>query len=1112
MSSGLLAFVLTGSALSAGAGTASASEVAADGPSASGPGPAQITLITGDRLVVSADGAVTASTVRRGIQFTVFRHDGHVFVIPSDAAPLVAAGRLDQQLFDVTALGQAGYDDRRADLPLVVKTAKRAATRARDAITKGGGAVVREMTRVGFAAVRARHDRSIAFWNGITTGSGMNRRLRPEIAGVWLDGPYRVSLDDTVSHVGAPAAWAAGYDGAGTTVAVLDTGIDVTHPDLAGKVVAEHNFTIEPDARDMFGHGTHVASIVAGSGSASGGQYQGVAPGASLLNGKVCVAAGGGTCMMSWILAGMDWAATQGADVINMSLGGRDTEGVDPLEEAVNALTAASDGPLFVASSGNTRGNAIEYSVGSPGTADAAVSVGAVDDGDNLAAFSNRGPRVGDAALKPDLTAPGVAVTAARSSTGTLGEPDTSYLAMSGTSMAAPHVAGAAAILVQRRPDWTPSQLKAALIGSAVPNGQIPAFFQGSGRVDVGQAYRQTVLVDPPNVGLGRQPWPHEDDPELARTVTYTNTSPTEAVELALTMTTLGPDGAPAPEGMFALNASSLTVPPGGSAGVTLTAATSVPAPVGLYGGHITATGPDGVRVSTAFAVDLAEESYEVTVTNIDRNGEHTTDYMTYMFPCTPGNPMYMWGGLGGPVTRFIKKGTYLVQTSMYDQGDSGARRSVMTNPALAVTEDRSITFDAGTAAKVDVGVSDDTLEQPFGIEVGSQLVRDGYTCAAGAYEEGTPVYIGQSNQAQWEPGYLAKVHAVLVRLGPGSRNPPRSYHLASFFGQMPRGWTQNFVTGALARVNVAIGRTLPGATAGKGAHVYPGSGAFAISMQGVPTFDPPFTHTEYYTAGSNLRWWPVLNDVVPSGQIAVMLEGGLNAYTTGTTVSQSWNRPVAGPAHGMIADLGRFVVRRGDTIAADVKLFGDGTGHPGHPFLLTSGQLELRRNGVVVGTSTYPSFPGFDVQGGYATYELAVTAERGAPADLSTRVSAVWTFRSDTTGGGSWVRLPIWNVSLLPTLNAANTAKAGTTFTMPATIAVQPNSTAAALATVTVQYSTNDGQTWTNAQVTGSGQSRTITVNHPNITGFVSLRATATDQAGNSVVQTIIRAYKIAP
>jgi hypothetical protein len=204
--------------------------------------------------------------------------------------------------------------------------------------------------------------------------------------------------------------------------------------------------------------------------------------------------------------------------------------------------------------------------------------------------------------------------------------------------------------------------------------------------------------------------------------------------------------------------------------------------------------------------------------------------------------------------------------------------------------------------------------------------------------------------------------------------------------------------------------------------------------------------------------------------------------------------------------------VRRGDTIAADVKLFGDGAGHPGHPFLLSSGQLELRRDGVVVGTSPYPSFPAFDVPSGYATYQLEATAERGAPAELSTRVNAVWTFRSATMGGDSWVRLPIWNVSFQPTLNAAGAAKAATRLAIPATIAVQPNSTAAALATVTVQYSTNDGQTWTNALVTGSGLSRTVIVDHPNITGFISLRATATDQAGNSVVQTVIRAYKIAP
>jgi hypothetical protein len=206
--------------------------------------------------------------------------------------------------------------------------------------------------------------------------------------------------------------------------------------------------------------------------------------------------------------------------------------------------------------------------------------------------------------------------------------------------------------------------------------------------------------------------------------------------------------------------------------------------------------------------------------------------------------------------------------------------------------------------------------------------------------------------------------------------------------------------------------------------------------------------------------------------------------------------------------------VRQGNTIFADVRLLGDGAGHPGRPAGLTTGQLKLERNGVVVATRDYP-IPlneGIDVQGGYATYRLTVSAERSAPVELSTRVNTVWTFKSDTMSGTYPVRMPIWNVSFRPSLNASNTARAGVAFTIPATVAVQPNSTAAGLNTVSVQYSTDDGATWTNAIVAGSGAARTVTITHPNLTGYVSLRATVTDYAGNGVEQTVIRAYKIAP
>ena len=144
----------------------------------------------------------------------------------------------------------------------------------------------------------------------------------------------------------------------------------------------------------------------------------------------------------------MEWAATH-ADVVSMCLGSNEpSDGTTPMDQSVDTLSDAT-GALFVIASGN---NGMVGGISAPGAADAALTVGAVDGQDQLAYFSNMGPRFGDSALKPDIVAPGVDISAARShfvdGTG-------DYQTMSGTSMATPHVAGAAAILAQLHPGWS---------------------------------------------------------------------------------------------------------------------------------------------------------------------------------------------------------------------------------------------------------------------------------------------------------------------------------------------------------------------------------------------------------------------------------------------------------------------------------------------------------------------------------------------------------------------------------------------------------------------------------------------------------------------------------
>lgn len=600
-----------------------------------------ITLITGDRVTVDAKGRVVGLERAKGrehIPVQIRKTAGHTLVVPADAARLVAGGKLDQRLFDITELNKSATRTSQKKGLKVIVGYQGAATAAK-ADVRDAGTLRRSLTTLNADAVQTPQKETPELWDAVTNGD----RTAAGIAHVWLDGVRKASLDKSVPQIGAPTAWAAGYDGKGVKIAVLDTGVDATHPDLKSQVIEAKNFSTAADATDHFGHGTHVASIAAGTGAKSNGKYKGVAPGAKILSGKVLDDTGSGDD--SGILAGMEWAAAQGADVVNLSLGGQDTPEIDLLEAEVNKLSAEK-GILFAIAAGN----AGPESVGSPGSADAALTVGAVDDKDKLADFSSTGPRTGDGAIKPDVTAPGVDITAAAAKGSVIdqevGEKPPGYLTISGTSMATPHVAGAAAILKQEHPDWGYAELKGALTGSA-KGGKYTPFQQGSGRIQVDKAIKQTVIADPVSVSFGTQQWPHTDDTPATKQLTYRNLG-TKDVTLKLSSTATNPKGQAAPAGFFKLAATTVTVPAGGKASVALTVNTKLGGTLdGAYSAYVTATG-GGQTVRTAAAVQREVESYDVTVKHIDRDGKPTANYDTVLFafsgvsegPRLPGAPV----------------------------------------------------------------------------------------------------------------------------------------------------------------------------------------------------------------------------------------------------------------------------------------------------------------------------------------------------------------------------------------------------------------------------------------------------------------------------------------
>ncbi|GIH04724.1 serine protease [Rhizocola hellebori] len=1072
---------------SASSAAAPAGSVATGGSSAALTG-RTVTLITGDQVSVAGDGKMS---IRRGkgrdaIRFVTAQVGGHLQVIPSDALRLIHTGRVDRRLFDVTTLLEFGYDKRK-DLPLIVTN-----TSTRASVAGAGAQVVRELRAVNGFALRAAADTT--FWAGLTKGAGT---LDAGVGKIWLDGLRQHALDVSVPQIGAPVAWQAGFDGTGVTVGLLDSGADGTHPDLAGQIAASMNFTegLEPD-EDLEGHGTHVASTILGTGAASGGRYRGVAPGAKLLAGKVCAVFG---CAESWILAGMQWVAENGATAVNMSLGGPDTPELDPIEQAVQTLTDQY-GTLFVIAAGNSGPQ--PNTVASPGSADAALTVGAVDKSNELAEFSSRGPRIGDSALKPDITAPGVAVVAAFS-TSAGGGPGNYYFSASGTSMATPHVVGATAILAQRRPDFSAAQLKATLMASAAPHSAQTAFEQGAGRVDVARAINQSILVDPPSVSFGRQVWPHNDDTPVTKTLTYRNIGAAE-VTLSIAANAQGPDGNPAPAGMFTLSATTLTVPAGGQASVTMTADTRVGSLDGYGQGRLVATAPNTV-VQTPFAVDREVESYDLTMAQTNREGQAPDLHDTLIVRTDQSGFFELFTDQQTASIR-LPRGTYALFALQADFTEDPEAPPVLTfgvQPKLELTASKTVAFDARLSKPFSITLPRPGQAQVFGQVTGTTATPDG-PFSIGLFGE---TLDGIQSLALGPPqrvdGFHAQVGGTWARLDSEGQpvNSPVVYNLAWITqGRMVTGATQVVRDRDLATVVAHHSVQDTGGLAFKGAWaIVPGEIDFPPAV-GLP-FELPFTRTEYFNTDGGAAWMSVFEEDSSTGEPQAAMLQQPQTYRAGRTYHEDWNEAVFGPAVGKPSDPQLVSTRTGDRIHVFVPMHGDGQGRTGIA-MYTTARTALFKDGVKVGEVSDIAGD-FTVPAASGRYRVEVDVQRTPGPTLSTKVSGVWTFRSGHSAGTT--NLPLWTIGFSPALDERNTAPAGRAFSIPVAAVAAPGSNAGHLRGLRVEVSFDGGVTWRPAPVAGNS----VRVTHPGGTGFVSLRANANDNRGNTVEQTIINAYR---
>jgi len=1070
-----------------------------------------ITLLTGDKVHLTPAGSgrsnvrfVPVDPAAAGYETRTVGKD--LYVVPDSAARLVQRGKVDEALFNVSALIRQGFDDASTDRIPVITTYKATARSAQQPVPNGATRT-RSLPSVGAAALRTEKTQAHDTWSALTTPTDPAGR---ELDKIWLDAKVKSTLDQSVPYVGAPQAWQAGFDGTGTTVAVLDTGVDAEHPDLAGAVKAEMNFTDSPDADDHDGHGTHTSSTVAGRGVASNGRNKGVAPGAQLLSGKVLNDFGNGD--LSWIIAGMEWAVAEGADVVSMSIGTSEpVDCTDPMAQAVDRISAAS-GVLFVVAAGNLGGPT--ETITSPGCAPSALTVAATDLTGATAYFSGRGPVMTAHTVKPDIAAPGVDITAARAG----GRGDSAYTDMNGTSMATPHVAGAAAILKQQHPDWTGAQVKAALQNTVRSATSAGIYEQGAGELDLANAVTQQV-TGPGTTDVGTFGWPHTPAEKVTKQLAYTNTG-SKAVTLRFSTDARGNNGKTLPRSLLKLGSTSLTVPAGQSASLPLTIDPSVKLDYGLYGAigaRVVATGNDGRTVVTPIGFYLEPQHVDVTVKLIDRNGKPASSITFLDVFDLDSIAAQRIGFEGADQTLHLRAGTYSLAASVATDGADGLVESYafLGDPEITLTKNTTITYDARRAAQTKV-----TTDRPAERRGGSLSygrVIDGWVLASSRSFGSTvkAIYLADT-LTRARRGTFEVVEGW--QLGsPAAAPSPYLYSLAFTHSRRIDGDTNHRVRDRqLATIDATY------YTPGK-AYTYSeyvdawrpwslslipvgprGSVAAPNRVEHLVTAERD-TKMSQMVGHSDAMAWP----------FATLMTSTAKAYRAGSHHRETWYK--AGLRPGMVRDqtTGAAVVpaaREGNAIWSNFPAWANTeTGHFAWQGFLDLGNTELFADGVSLGQYGYYGQGWWDVPAESASFELVYNLlrwQRGnysweSPANAETR----WRFTSSSTASGA---LPLLFPDYDLEVDAGDRAPRVKDYPVSVTVSSGEWYKPGSLTTARAWVSYDDGATWVDVPVKNYGTKVVASVDNTAATDFVTLKVELTDANGVGVTQTLNRLYGI--
>ncbi|MFE1951099.1 S8 family serine peptidase [Streptomyces sp. NPDC059524] len=1083
------------------------------GTAAKGGKRSTVTLVTGDRVLVVTDsaGRSSASVLPRedGTRPTIqtYQRGKDLYVHPESAAGAIADGTVDEQLFNVTGLIRQGYDDAHTKTLPLIATFRSGATVGTQAAVPEGAEHVVDLPAVDGVALAADKKDATAFWKDV---SSPRTRTGAALEKLWLDGKVKGTLDRSTAQVRAPEAWAEGYDGKGTKVAVLDTGADAEHPDLSDRIASSQNFTDSSSTDDKVGHGTHTASTVGGSGAASDGKKKGVAPGTSLLIGKVLN--DGGSGQQSWVIAGMQWAVDQKADVVSMSLGNPAVgDCTDPVSEAAKSLSRNTHS-LFVVAAGNAGPGA--ETVSSPGCVPGVLTVGAVDRDDSTAQFSSRGPVAVTHTLKPEIAAPGVGISAASAG----GRGVYAYRTMSGTSMATPHVAGAAAVVRQAHPDWTAQQIKAALVSSARTGDTVPGADEtGSGVLDVAAAVHQKVVAAPAVQG-GSFDWPQSPSDRTTVTVPFTNTTG-KAVTLDLKVDGVhGNDGSAVRSGVFEIPGGNVTVPAGDTVDVPVRVDPTAHLEDHQYGavtGRILATG-DGAHVSVPVTAYIQPKTVTLRVKVVDRDGEPAAggSSLDVVSLDTDKGERRTNGGAQDQTFQ-VRPGDYAISSFVSTYADdmkTVTSVSYLGRPQLHIAGDTTVVLDARTAHRLSLRTerpskigntalsyarSWDDIWQVSASLLTDASVQDFFADVEGRADDGAfefrPTFRAEGSE-DGEPYVYNLSFPMSGPLRSDRELRPRDAELA----RVTEKW---HALGKEADYLDALWVRRPGS-----------AGLIAVSPYG--KVHVPVTRTAYYTTGDE-RWY---HGAMTSFPFAAFMGDQERTYSAGQRRTEEWYGGPLRPTAPRDAD-GKLMLtgeRQADMIGFQTAQWNDSSDDHwtyGGSFG-DLGKLELKRDGEVIGTRIDP-YGAFKVPDDAADYELTQTLGKILSGDRnwlrSTAATTTWGFRShredDVYSRGLPMLFPAYDVPVdgMNTLPAESGVKVG--------LSVEGHAgyTPAEITEATLAYSYDDGATWTEAPVERHDGRWTAVLDHTGATGKqVMLKAHFADADGAKVTQTVTRAYDV--